>query len=153
MYFFKAAAFLKFSVFERVISLQQSFFSEYLIFRNKIFVKTGSSFGQLLLGTATFLWTICLEQRYPLKSSSDRSRYICAASAFLEEPKFWKTHFSWRATFLQQPLFPKTLLSIAATLSEELLSHSILFQKSCYFTAKLSFLFTAKATIYQIVIK
>ena len=134
MYFFRAAAFLKFSVFERVISLQQSFFSEYLIFRNKIFVKTGSSFGQLLLGTATFLWTICLEQRYLLKSSSDRSRYIYLRSIsilrsakILENPLFTESYLFIAATFSKDVTFYSSNLVRRATFSQHTFSEKLLF--------------------------
>ena len=109
--------FLRSTVFERVISSQQLFFQNTQVLGTKLlpsshFVKIGSFLEQLLFGTATFLWSNCLDERYLQKSSFDWSRYFCTASAFSEEPHFQKTYFSWRGTFLEQPLFQETLPSI-----------------------------------------
>ena len=76
--------------------------------------------------------------------------YLFEKVIFSEKKIFHTTYFSWRATFLKRPLFQKTLPSTVVTFSEELLSHKILFQKSCYFIATL---FLYSYTYYQLVIK
>ena len=93
------------------------------------FVRIGSPVGQLLSGLAFVWWSNCLEYRYLQKSSFDRSRYFCTASAFSEELHFPKTFFG-RGTFSERPLSQKTLSSNLfrrATFSQHTFSEKLLF--------------------------
>ena len=77
-YFLRAAAFLRSSVFERIISLQQ------LFFQNTCFLRIGSSLGQLPFGTATFLVEEFFRIKIPTEEFLCQSRYFCPASIFSE---------------------------------------------------------------------
>ena len=79
-----------------------------------------------------------------------QNSYLFEKVIFSEKKIFHTTYFSWIATFLKRPFFQKTLPSTVVTFSEELLSHKILFQKSCYFIATL---LLYSYTYYQLVIK
>ena len=81
-YFLRAAAFLRSSVFGRVISLQQ------LFFQNTCFLRVGSSLGQLPFGIATFLAEELFRIKIPTEELLCQSRYFCPASAFSEELHF-----------------------------------------------------------------
>ena len=121
-YFFSVVAFLKSSVFERFISLNQSFFAAYLIFRSE------TSTEQSFLENRNYFSGLP-RLKISLKELPCRSRYCYTGSAFLEELHLRK---SFRAASSSKD----TTCYIRATFSE-LLSNNILFQKSCYFTAKL----------------
>ena len=75
--------FLSNSVFERVISLQQLFFQN--------IGSIGSSLGQLLFGTVTFLAEELLRIKIFIEELLCLSEYFCTASAFPEEPHFRKS--------------------------------------------------------------
>ena len=93
-YFFRAAASLRSSDSERVISLQQFFFSEYLIFRSETSTEQqileNRKFTQLLFGTATFIEKELLKINISTEELLCQSRYFCIASAFSEELHFRK---------------------------------------------------------------
>ena len=87
---FRAATFLRSSVFEKAISLQQLFFQNTYFFGatlllSRHFLRIGSSIGQLFFGTASFLAKELLRIKISTEELLYRSRYFCTASAFSEE--------------------------------------------------------------------
>ena len=137
-YFFRIAA--VFSFFRTVTFLQELFFQNSFFFGAKIlqsshFLKTGSSLGQLIFGTAIFSEELFRIKRY-LKSYFFKAG---TSAQYQHAQHFRITYFFWRAAFLEQLRFQKTLPSIAAIFSEELLLYNLLFQKSYYFTATVLF--------------
>ena len=76
-----------------------------------------------------------------MEAGTSAQHQLFRRATFLKKLVFFRkeilrtTYLSWRAAFLERPLFQKTLPSIAAAISEELLSHNILLQKSCCFIA------------------
>ena len=129
-YFFRAAAFFKEFLFRKSHFLAAVIFSEYLIFRNETCIEQPLCENKKLFRAVNFrnsfflvelLLRINISTEKPLWSKQVRLHGI--SLLFLE------------ATFFEQSLFQNTLPSVAATFSEELFSHNILFQKSCYFIA------------------
>ena len=105
---------------------------------------------QLLFGTATFLAEKLFRIQISAAKLLFRSRYFRTASTFSEQLHFrmklifQKNKIPYYLLFLEGYLFrtatfQNTLPCIAATLSEELLFHNILFQRSYYLTATLPF--------------
>ena len=114
-FYFRAAAFLRISVFGTVISSQQLFFSEYLLFGAKLlpssyFLRIGIFLGQLLFETAAFLAQVLLRKRYLQKSS-----FFKAGTSSAHHQHFQKSYIL---------NFPHYLLFLGAAFSEELLFHS-----------------------------
>ena len=108
-YFFKAAAFGEKLLSRSVAYLQQLFFQNSYFFRAKLLLSSyhlriGSSLGQLLFGTATFL----AEDLFRIKISTEellfRSRYFCIASTFPEEQHFGKSYL-FRKSISALPTF------------------------------------------------
>ena len=88
--------FLRSSVFERVIFLQQLFFQNTYFFEAKLLLSShvlriGSSLGQLLLGTDTFLADELLRIKISTEELLCRSMCFCTAPAFTEELHFRKS--------------------------------------------------------------
>ena len=110
------------------------------------FLRIGSCLVELLFGIATLLGEKMLRIKISTEELLCRSRnneaqhQLYQKKYIFEKLTFQKiniSHFllSLESFFLEKPVFQTTILSIAATFSEELLSHNILFQKSCYLTA------------------
>ena len=168
--------FLTSSFFRTVDSSQQFFFSfqKSYFFRAKLLpnsyhLRIGSSLGNLLVGTATFLAKELFRIKILLlfiiiylftvdiyREATFSKQALLHNINYFRRATFWKKAnfsekqdsalptFFWRATFLEQLLFRDffffyLLSSMTATFSEEVLFYNILFRKSCYFTATLPF--------------
>ena len=161
-YFFKAAIssqhliFLKSFFFRTVTSSQQLlFFQNSCCFRAKLLsgnhhMRIGSSLGQLIFGTATFLAEELFRINISIEELLFRSRYFCTTSTFSEKLHFGKKPFFYENNIPYYPLFLESYFFRVATFSKDVIFHSsylfriatfhnILLQKSYYFAATLSF--------------
>ena len=127
IYFFRAAAFLRSSGFDRVISSQQWFFQNTYFLGTKLlpgsyFVRKGNSLGQLLFGTATFL----MVQLPRIKISTEE--LLWSKQVLLYSISFFR-----RATFSKNLLFLESYFFRAATFSKDVTFYnSNLFRKATF---------------------
>ena len=157
IYFFKAAPFLRSSVFKRVISSQQLFFLEYITFRNE---------------TST-VQPLC-ENRKFFRAVTFRSSFFFSGLIFQNKDIYRRAPLIEAGTSAQHELFQKSYIFQEPTFSGELsfqsghffksryLLQQQPFQKSYFLTiyffrrvtiSQPRFLSTATLTIYQLVIQ
>ena len=101
-------------------------------------MRIGSSLGQLLFGTATFLVEELLRIKISIEELLSRSRNFCTVSAFSEKLHLRKSqffrkeifhifYFFWRANLLQRSIFQKTLPSLTTFFSYQFFKRRYLF--------------------------
>ena len=122
IYYFKAAAFFKQLRFRKSHFLAVVIFSEYLIFRNE------TSNEQQLCENRKFFRAVPFRNSYLFGGVIAQNKDIYRRAPLIE---------AGTSAFSKNILFLESYLFWAATFSYELLSHNILFQRSCYFIAAL----------------
>ena len=130
--------FLRCSVFDRVISLHQLFFQNTLFSGMKLlpsshFVRIGSSLGQLLFGTATFLleWllriNISTEELLWSKQVLLHSISFFRRATFSKNLLFLESYLFRAVTFSKYVTFYSSNIFRRATLSQHMFSEELLF--------------------------